>query len=176
MRPSSLWLLLAAVLLLLGAIVAACVLPAPAPWASEVLLQSWGETTAALAVLLVLPLTMMVLVLSVLCSSDNGPSRRPKGELEDLIRRKHQGTLLLRSRRIRENAARVSRHTADTSQAVAAGRAPSPFSGQVLDRLLEAKGRGAWAPRARRELGPEPAPGRRGGSGGHFFSRDSFSP
>jgi hypothetical protein len=140
------------------------------------MLQSWGEATAALAVLLVLPLTLLVLVVSVLCSSDAGPSLLAKGELERLLGRKHQGTLLQRSWRVRENVARVGRRTPDTSQAVAAGRAPSPATGHVLDRLLEAKGRGAWAARVRHGARPDPGQDPWGGSGAHFFSRAPFSP
>src|SRR5262245_18649866 len=148
MRPGRRAWLGAGVLLAAGiaVMVGARVVP-PAVFALVVPL-SCDETSGTLSVLLVWPLTVLLLVVLVFGSVDLGPSAPGRGELERLVHQKHRGTLLHRSQRVRENAARTGRRTADTGRPFASGRSPGDSPRHVLTRLVQLKRRGAWTPPA----------------------------
>jgi hypothetical protein len=137
MRSRLLWLLVSCGLLLTAALLTVV-------WGALSLFPSWEDATEPLRILLVPPLTLLAVVLLALFCRDSGPHTPSKGELDWLIRRKHQGALLHRSHRIRESAARVRSQSA--SRSARAGLVPLSAPERVLDRLVHLKRRGVWAP------------------------------
>jgi hypothetical protein len=101
------------------------------------------------------PLLQVGIGLAVLFSRDSGPKTDSKGELEQLLQQKSRGSLLYRTRRIRESAAKTSRYTPIR---------PSPLRGILvlseapLDRLLDFKRSGAWRLPHDSDLHPESRP------------------
>jgi hypothetical protein len=98
--------------------------------------------------LLLLPVVWLALVVMTILFQDSGPHRHPKGELELLIQLKHRGTLLDRSQRIRESAARTCRYTAIAGQSrkIRLGQDAPASSEDVMDHLVQMKRRKAWNP------------------------------
>lgn len=96
--------------------------------------------------LLILPVVWLALVVMTILFQDSGPHRDPKGDLELLIQLKHRGTLLDRSQRVRESAARTSRYTAITGQTrkVRLEQDTPASSEDVMDHLVQMKRRRAW--------------------------------
>jgi hypothetical protein len=140
MRSRLLWLLLSlAVLVILASTFRALAL-------SVLRFDRWEEVAEPLLAQLLLPLIMLAGVLVVLCGKDCGPYALSKGELDILLRRKQQGALLQRSQRIRESAARTSSCAQDARRSFGVGLLPLADREGVLDRLVQLKRRGAWAP------------------------------
>ena len=144
MRARWLWLWFSGAVLLPGALLA---LVAPfVPLSSEPLLGFWEESAGSLSVFLALPLLPLVVVFLAQCGLESGPYTLSKGELDCLLQLKHKGALLHRSRRMRESAARISLSAPSASRSTDVGLAHLAAPEQGLDRLVQLKRRGAWAP------------------------------
>ncbi|SRR6266851_3512342 len=145
MRSRLLWFWSSVGFLFTAALLATVLGAVSLPQLSVLLFPSWEDAADALPVLIGPPLILLAVVLPALFCGDSGPNTPSKGELDWLIRRKHQGALLHRSHRIRESAARVRSQSASRSARV--GLVPLPAPERVLDRLVQLKRRGVWAPR-----------------------------
>src|SRR6266852_5763047 len=137
MRSRLFWLLLSGGLLLLAAVLT--IVAVSAPRLSANLFPLWENAAEPLLVLLGPPLILLAVVLVALFGQDSGPHSLSKGDLDLLIRRKHQGALLQRSRRIRESAARVGRCFPRASQSARVKLAPLGAPENILDRLVQLK-------------------------------------
>jgi hypothetical protein len=144
MRSRLLTLVLAWMILLAGTCLVAGIARQPwlDRWSLALARQHWlvSWDLGLLTILLVIPLLEVGIGLAVLFSRDSGPKTDPKGELEQLLQQKSRGSLLHRSQRIRESAARTARHMPVRTWPP---RWSSVSRQSPLDQLIELKRSGA---------------------------------